>query len=72
MAEAVVSAGDQANLPASVTIGDAEVVLWPETQRIEPLSAPLMALTQFDGHARYHAELAATILECGSSKAVAG
>ena len=57
------SAGEQANLPASMTIGGADVVVWPEGQRIDPLSAPLMAITQFDDHARYHAELAATILE---------
>ena len=57
------SAGEQARLPASVKVGDAELALWPEGQRVEPLSAPLMAVTQFDDHALYHGELAATILE---------
>ena len=57
------SAGEQARLPAGIRVGDAEVVLWPEGQRVEPLSAPLMAVTQFDDHARYHGDLAATILE---------
>jgi hypothetical protein len=56
-------AGEQAALPPSVRIGGVDLVMWPETQRVEPLSAPLMAITQFDDHAHYHAELAATILE---------
>jgi hypothetical protein len=55
--------GEQARLPASIGIGDVDVAVWPEGQRIEPLSAPLMALTHFDDHLRYHADLAATILE---------
>jgi putative 2-oxoglutarate-Fe(II)-dependent oxygenase superfamily protein len=56
-------AGEQTSLPASVRVGDADVVLWPEGQRVEPLSAPLMAITRFDDRARYHGDLVATILE---------
>src|ERR1700687_5406621 len=56
-------AGEQAALPAAVRIGAVDVAIWPEAQRIDPLSAPLMAITQFDDHPRYHAELAATILD---------
>jgi hypothetical protein len=56
-------AGEQAALPSAVRVGDADVVVWPEGLRIEPLSAPLMAITQFDDHSRYHGDLAATILE---------
>ena len=37
--------------------------MWPDGQRIEALSAPLMASTHFDDHPLYHADLAATILE---------
>ena len=55
--------GEQASVPANLWIGDADVVVWPEGLRIEPLSAPLMAITQFDDHSRYHRDLAATILE---------
>ena len=61
--------GEQSRLPASIEVGGADVVLWPEGQRIEPLSAPLMAATHFDDHARYHAHLAATILEMESDPA---
>lgn len=57
------AAGEQAALPSAVRVGDADVVVWPEGLRIEPLSAPLMAITQFDDHSRYHGDLAATILE---------
>ena len=56
-------AGGQARLPVSIRVGDADVAVWPEGQRIEPLSAPLMAVTVFADPARYHGDLAATILE---------
>ena len=55
--------GEQAALPPSVDVGGFDLAVWPEHQRIEPLSAPLTAITQFDDHARYHAELSATILD---------
>ena len=57
------NAGEQAALPAAVTVGGSEIAVWPEGQRIEPLSAPLTGVTQFDDHRRYHGKLAATILE---------
>jgi len=56
-------AGEQSALPPRVRIGGADIALWPDGQRIEPLSAPLMASTHFDDCGRYHAGLAATILE---------
>ena len=56
-------AGEQAGLPPMLRIGEADVALWPEGQRIEALSAPLMASTHFDDHRHYHGDLAATILE---------
>jgi hypothetical protein len=56
-------AGDQAGLPAAIRIGEADIVLWPDQQRVEPLSAPLMAATYFEDHARYHDELRSTILD---------
>ena len=56
-------AGEQAALPESVRVGDVDIAVWPNGQRIEALSAPLMAVAQFDDHARYHGDLAATILE---------
>ncbi len=59
----VASAGEQAALPPAIRVGDSDVAVWPENQRVEPLSAPLMAVTQFEDHARYHADLAATILD---------
>ena len=55
--------GEQASLPASIRVADADIVLWPESQSIEAPSAPLMAVTQFDDRERYHGDLAATILE---------
>jgi hypothetical protein len=63
MGVANLSAGDQAALPPAIRVGAAEIAVWPEGQRIEALSAPLMAVTQFDDHANYHPDLAATILE---------
>jgi len=56
------AAGEQAALPAAVCVGGSDVAVWPDAQRIEPLSAPLMAVTRFDDGASYHEELAATIL----------
>ena len=55
--------GEQAGLPASVTVGGSAIAVWPEGQRIEPLSAPLTGVTQFSDHRCYRDELAATILE---------
>ena len=55
--------GEQAALPVTVRVADHDLTLWPDDQRIDPLSAPLIAVTRFDDHSGYHAELAATILE---------
>jgi len=54
--------GEQAALPAAVCVGGSDVAVWPDAQRIEPLSAPLMAVTHFEDGSSYHEELAATIL----------
>jgi hypothetical protein len=55
--------GEQAALPATVRVGPHEVPVWPDGQRIEPLSAPLMAAAHFDDHPRYQGDLTATVLE---------
>jgi len=63
MQEARPAVGEQAALPPSVRVGSADIAVWPEGQRIEALSAPLMASTLFDDHPRYDGELIAAILE---------
>jgi hypothetical protein len=63
MLQGDLTAGEQAALPLAVRVGDADVPVWPEGQRIRPLSAPLMASARFEDHTQYHADLAATILE---------
>ena len=63
MQEARPAVGEQAALPPSVRVGSADIAVWPEGQRIEALSAPLMASTFFDDHPRYDGELIAAILE---------
>lgn len=47
-------AGEQAALPASVHVATAELALWPASQSIAPLPAPLMAITTFGDHTDYH------------------
>ena len=69
MQEAKPPVGEQAALPPAVRVGSNDLPLWPGGQRIEALSAPLMASTRFDDHALYHAELTATILEMERSPA---
>src|SRR4029453_13127866 len=54
---ALAAVGEQPALAAVFRIGPADIPLWPEGQRIEPLSAPLMASTHFADHSLYHAEL---------------
>ena len=61
--------GEQAALPSRLRVGDAEVIVWPDGQRIEPLSAPLMAVTRFGDHSSYHPELSAAIAEMQSDPA---
>ena len=50
-------AGDQAAIPSSVRIGNADVPVWPEGQAAEPMSAPLMAITTFRDWEIYHPSL---------------
>jgi hypothetical protein len=40
-------AGDQATLPATIHIAGHDLPVWPEGQKVEPLSAPMMAATRF-------------------------
>lgn len=51
------TAGDQAALPSSIRIGNADVPVWPEGQTAEPMSAPLMAITTFKDWGIYHLSL---------------
>jgi len=51
------TAGDQAALPSSIRVGSADLPVWPEGQIVEPMSAPLMAITQFKDWAIYHPSL---------------
>jgi hypothetical protein len=52
-----INPGDQAALPATIAVGDAELATWPEGQGVAPLSARLMALATFADSASYHPEL---------------
>ena len=58
---ALAAAGEQAALAAAYRVGSADVPLWPDGQRIDALSAPLMASTHFADHPQYHGELTATM-----------
>jgi hypothetical protein len=51
------TAGDQAGLPADFEVAGATVPVWPVGQKIEPLSAPLTAVTVFADWESYHAAL---------------
>jgi hypothetical protein len=51
------TAGDQAVLPASLRIGTADLPVWPEGQIVDPMSAPLMAITTFRDWETYHPAL---------------
>ncbi len=50
-------AGDQAAIPSTIRIGDTELPVWPEGQAVEPMSAPLMAITTFKDWEIYHPSL---------------
>jgi hypothetical protein len=54
--------GEQAGLPATIAVGDAELSSWPEGQMIAPMSARLMALTTFADSASYHPALISAVL----------
>src|SRR5215471_13500513 len=56
------AAGEQAALPPSIRVGTTDVPVWVETQAVEPLSAPVMALARFADFAAYHADLIAAVL----------
>src|SRR5262249_45037629 len=49
--------GDQAALPARVTVGGSELPVWPDAQKVEPMSARLMAVAVFSDWAAYHPAL---------------
>jgi Putative 2OG-Fe(II) oxygenase len=57
------SAGDQAALPSGIRLGDIELPVWPEGQSVDPMSAPLMAITTFKDWETYHPALIAAALE---------
>jgi hypothetical protein len=61
-ATSATAAGEQAALPASISVSGAALALWPAGQTIAPLSAPLMAITTFADHAAYHPALIAAAL----------
>jgi len=49
--------GDQAALPASVTVAGARLPVWPDGQKVDPMSARLMAVTVFADCGAYHPAL---------------
>jgi hypothetical protein len=51
------AAGDQAALPASVTVAGARLPVWPDRQKVDPMSARLMAVTVFADCGAYHPAL---------------
>jgi hypothetical protein len=55
-------AGERAALSASVRVGAAELAFWPGGQSVAPLSAPLLAITNFNDHADYHPALISAAL----------
>jgi hypothetical protein len=51
------TAGDQAGLPPTIEVGGTALPVWPAAQKVEPLSAPLTAVTVFADWENYHAAL---------------
>jgi hypothetical protein len=49
--------GDEAAIPSSVRVGDVDLPVWPDAQSIDPMSAPLMAITTFADWEIYHPSL---------------
>jgi len=49
--------GDQARLPEAIVVGGVSLPTWPSEQKIEALSAPLMAVAVFSDHDAYHPNL---------------
>ena len=59
---ATATAGDEARLPQAIVIDGVSHPVWPDGQTIAPLAAPLMAVTTFADHARFHDALLASVL----------
>ena len=57
-----IAAGDQAALPKSVAVAGAGLPVWPDGQKVEPMSARLMAITVFSDWEAYHPALIAATL----------
>ena len=55
--------GEEATLPAFVSVAGVDYPAWPEAQRVEPLSAPLMAAADFADAKGFAAELIAAVLD---------
>ena len=49
--------GEQATLPERVTVAGSELPVWPDAQKVEPMSARLMAVTVFSDWDAYHPAL---------------
>jgi hypothetical protein len=49
--------GEQASLPTTIDVDGLELPTWRDGQTVAPLSAQLMAVTDFDDHASYHPAL---------------
>jgi hypothetical protein len=57
-----VAAGEQAALPAAIRVGSVDLPAWPERQKVEPLSAPVMALARFGDWEAFHPLLVEAVL----------
>ena len=49
--------GEQASLPATIDVDGLQLPTWRNGQAVAPMSAQLMAITDFDDHASYHPAL---------------
>jgi hypothetical protein len=56
------ASGEQAALPAAITVGGMDFPAWPERQTLEPLSAPVMALARFSDSEAFQAPLVEAVL----------
>jgi hypothetical protein len=56
------AAGEQSLLPATIAVDGAQLPTWPDGQSVVPMSAQLMALTNFNDHAGYHPALIRAVL----------
>ena len=52
-----IGVGEEASLPPVIEVAGAMLPVWPEGQKTEPMSAPLMALTVFADWESYHPAL---------------